>query len=120
VAILDGGWQLWMSEKRPTDSTSPSIKDVAFAPKFQADRLEEMESLKKSLRSADVALLDARSEAEFTGKEIRGKRGGHIPGAKLLEWKEMLAKDGRFKSPEQLGELFRRHGIQPQQTAVTC
>ena len=93
---------------------------MKYEPKFQADRLEEIDSLKKSLRSGKVTVVDTRSTDEFTGKEVRGKRGGHIPGAKHLEWKELLADDGRFKSSDQLRALFGERGIQPYQTAVTC
>src|SRR5262249_50762005 len=106
VAILDGGWELWVKEQRPTDTAVPRIEAVPFEPKFQADRLEEIDALKKSLRSGKVTVVDARSTDEFTGKEVRGKRGGHIPGAKHLEWKELLVPDGRFKPPEQLRGLF--------------
>jgi len=120
VTILNGGWQLWIKEILLTDTTSPKIEAVAFEPKFQADRLEEIDSLKKSVQSGKVTVVDARSIDEFTGKDVRGKRGGHIPGAKHLEWKELLAEDGRFKSSEQLRELFRQRGITPDQTAVTC
>jgi thiosulfate/3-mercaptopyruvate sulfurtransferase len=120
VAILDGGWRLWVAEKQPADTASPKIEAVKFEPKFQAERLEEIDSLKKSVRSGKVTVVDARSADEFTGKDVRGKRGGRIPGAKNLEWKELLADDGRFKSPERLRELFRKRGIEPEQTAVTC
>jgi thiosulfate/3-mercaptopyruvate sulfurtransferase len=120
VAILDGGWQLWSRERRPTDAALPTVEVVTYEPKFQADRLEEIDSLKKSVQSGKATVVDARSRDEFTGKEVRGKRGGHIPGARHLEWKELLAEDGRFKTPEQLRELFRQRGIQPDQTAVTC
>lgn len=120
VTILDGGWQLWSKEKRPSETSAPRIEAVKFEPKFQADRLEEIDSLKKSIGSGAVTVVDTRSRDEFTGKEVRGKRGGHIPGAKHLEWKELLADDGRFKSPEQLRALFRQRGIEPDRTAVTC
>jgi 3-mercaptopyruvate sulfurtransferase SseA len=120
VAILDGGWQLWNKEKRPSETSIPSVEAVKFEPKFQADRLEEIDSLKKGFGSDAVTVVDTRSKDEFTGKDVRGKRGGHIPGAKHLEWKELLADDGRFKSPQQLRELFRQRGIEPDRTAVTC
>ncbi len=120
VAILDGGWQLWLKEKHSTDDTAAKAEAVKFEPKFQADRLEEIDSLKKSVQAGKVTVVDTRSTDEFTGKEVRGKRGGHIPGSKHLEWKELLAEDGRFKSPDQLRELFKQRGIQPNQTAVTC
>jgi thiosulfate/3-mercaptopyruvate sulfurtransferase len=120
VMILDGGWQLWLKEKLPTQDTAAKVEAVKFEPKFQADRLEEIDTLKKSVKDGKVTVLDARSIDEFTGKEVRGKRGGHVPGAKHLEWKELLADDGRFKTPEQLREMFKERGIQPEQTAVTC
>jgi thiosulfate/3-mercaptopyruvate sulfurtransferase len=120
ATILDGGWELWAKEKRPTDTSAPDIEVVDFKPKLQADRLEEIDSLKKSLRSGTVTVVDARTTGEFTGQEVRGKRGGHIPGARHLEWKELLAEDGRFKSPEHLRALFRQRGIPPDQAAVTC
>jgi len=120
VTILDGGWQLWLKGKQPTDTDPTNVEAVKFEPKFQADRLEEIDSLKKSIKAGTVIVVDARSTDEFTGREVKGKRGGHIPGAKHLEWKELLAEDGRFKSPEQLRELFRKRGIVPDETAVTC
>jgi thiosulfate/3-mercaptopyruvate sulfurtransferase len=120
VAVLDGGWQLWSKEKRPGETSSPVVEAVKFEPRFQADRLEEIDALKKGLGSGAVTVVDTRSRDEFTGREVRGKRGGHIPGAKHLEWKELLAEDGRFKTPEQLRALFRGRGIEPGQTAVTC
>ena len=118
--ILDGGWELWAKEKRPTESGTVRVEGVQFEPRFQSGRLEEIGSLKKSVQSGKVAVVDARTADEFSGKDVRGKRGGHIPGARHLEWKELVAGDGRFKAPGQLRDLFRRRGIEPDQTAVTC
>jgi len=120
VTILNGGWQLWVKEKLPADASAPNVEAAKFEPRFQPGRLEEIDSLKESAPAGKVTVVDARSKDEFAGKEIKGKRGGHIPGAKHLEWKELLADDGRFKPPEQLRELFKQRGIEPDQTAVTC
>jgi thiosulfate/3-mercaptopyruvate sulfurtransferase len=119
VAILNGGWQVWIKDKQPVEEAVPKIEAVKFEPKFQADRLEEIDTLKKSVKAGTAAIVDARSADEFTGKNDP-KRGGHIPGSKNLEWKELLADDGRFKSPEQLRTLFKERGIQPEQTQITC
>jgi thiosulfate/3-mercaptopyruvate sulfurtransferase len=119
VALLDGGWERWAREGRPTERATPQAEARAFQPSFQADRLEEIGALKKAVQSGKVTVVDTRSREEFNGQEVRGKRGGHIPGAKHLEWKELLAEDGRFQTPAQLRELFRRRGIDPGQTAVT-
>jgi thiosulfate/3-mercaptopyruvate sulfurtransferase len=120
VAILDGGWQVWVKEKLPADAAVPKIDAREFEPRFQADRLEEMESLKKSLGNGKTTVVDTRTREEFSGKNASDKKGGHIPGAKHLEWKELIARDGRFKSAAELKALFRQRGIDPGQTAVTC
>jgi thiosulfate/3-mercaptopyruvate sulfurtransferase len=120
VAILNGGWAAWTRESRTSRDADPIVQPVAFKPNFQSDRLEEIDSLKQSVQAGDVTVVDARSLGEFTGKEVRGERGGRIPGAKHLEWKELLAEDGRFKSRDQLRELFQNRGIMPDQPAVTC
>ena len=120
VRILNGGWPAWIREQRPIDKDRPVVQATKFEPKFQADRLEEIDSLKRSVDAGAVTVVDARSKEEFTGEQVRGERGGHIPGAKQLEWKELLAEDGRFKTPDELHNLFRQRGITPEQTAVTC
>jgi thiosulfate/3-mercaptopyruvate sulfurtransferase len=118
VAIVNGGWSAWTREKLPEEAPIPTIKPTTFEPKFQADRLEEIATLKKVQKSDKVKIVDTRSEGEFTGKQVKGKKGGHIPGAVHLEWKELLAEDGRFKTPDQLRKLFRERGIVPDDTAV--
>lgn len=118
VSILNGGWDWWTKQDSPTETRSPKIAASTFEPEFQADRLEEIDTLKKSLKAEKVKVVDTRSTGEFTGKVVRGERGGHIPGATHLEWKELLADDGRFKTKKQLKELFRKRGILPDETAV--
>jgi thiosulfate/3-mercaptopyruvate sulfurtransferase len=118
VALLDGGWELWTKEDRPTAADVPKVAGTDFEPRFDANRLEEIDSLKSSLAGSKVKVVDTRSRDEFTGAEVRGKRGGRIPGAIHLEWKELLTTDGRFKTPEQLKELFRSRGIMPEDTAA--
>jgi len=119
VMIVNGGWSAWTKDNLPVEKTAATAKAVTFEPKFQADRLEEIDSLKKTLKSDKVKVVDARSPGEFTGKVVKGKKGGHISGAAHLEWKELLAEDGRFKTPEQLRKLFRERGILPSD-AVVC
>ena len=118
VTILDGGWNVWFKAERPAEAAMAKVATSQFVPKFDADRLAEMGPLKESLLAGKVKVVDARSKDEFAGKAAEGKRGGHITGATNLEWKELLADDGRFKTPDQLRILFRERGILPEETAV--
>lgn len=118
VIMLNGGWDGWSKAKLPVDREVPTIASRQFTPQFDSDRLEEIDSFKEAVRTGKVKAIDTRSEAEYTGAEVRGKRGGHIPGSVHLEWKELLAADGRFKSRAELRELFEQRGIAPSDTVV--
>jgi thiosulfate/3-mercaptopyruvate sulfurtransferase len=110
ASLLNGSWEAWKASGRPADRLTRKVAATEFTPKFQADRLEEFDTLKRSLKSDTLQVVDTRSDAEF--------EGGRIPGAAHLEWKELVAEDGRFKTKSQLQELFRKQGITPAVTAV--
>lgn len=110
ASLLNGGWEWWTKKDRPVEKSTPQLKVTEFSPKFQSDRLAEIDSVKTSLKSDQVKVVDTRSDSEFAG--------GRIPNSVHLEWKHLLAEDGRFKTPAQLKELFRKQGILPAETAV--
>lgn len=118
VLILNGGWPAWVRAGRPTESGEVMVPAAEFEPRFQADRLEELPSLVEKISAGIVKLLDTRSRDEYEGKLVRGPRGGHLPGAVHLEWKELVAEDGRFKSREEIRALLRERGILPSDTVV--
>ena len=65
---------------------SPTPRGVcaqADLPHFRV-RVKEMGKL------PSVAVLDARSRAEYMGEDMRGKVGGHIPGAANLPWHALM------------------------------
>jgi thiosulfate/3-mercaptopyruvate sulfurtransferase len=110
ASILNGGWEWWTKTEGPIETSTAHISATPFHPDFQADRLAEIDSLKLSLKSVSIQVVDTRSDDEFNG--------GRVPGAAHLEWKELVADDGRFKSKSQLQKLFHERGIVPSVTAV--
>jgi len=60
-----------------------------------------------------LQIIDARSEGEFCGTEkSNNKRAGAIPGAKHLEWIDLLDKNSqRFKSAGEINKLLADAGI---------
>lgn len=68
----------------PGTSRSKTRESVYQAP-MRSDRIVLRSELIKLLRSGSApVLLDGRSEVEYWGQEIRGPRGGHLPGAQHL------------------------------------
>ena len=123
VRLLNGGWKGWKAGSHPTDKAQPDVVAVNFVAKPRAERLATKEQLLESLKNGKLQIVDARSENEFCGVEkLANKRAGAIPGAKHLEWVDLLDKDThRFKSAAELRKLFAEAGVSLQRpTATHC
>jgi len=66
-----------------------------------------------SLRAADdVVLLDARERREFDGQTPYGEtRGGHVPGAVHLHYRDLLDGRGFLRSREEVESLLAAVGV---------
>lgn len=111
--LLNGGWRLWQAKELPTtsDETKPA-EPVAFTAEPHVKRLATKDQILDLLKSDGLQIVDARSSDEFCGIDKRSERGGAIPGAKNLEWSDLInQKTNRFKSAEKLRRLFNEAGI---------
>ena len=120
VAILDGGFQKWLAEGRPTESGVPSPRPARFGA-VEGDSVVTKQQL---LAGIDTPLLDARGKPRFEGAEPEPRPGvapGHIPGARNLPFGSLYREDGRFQPVGELERLFREAGIDPHRPFVaTC
>ncbi len=113
VRLLNGGWKAWKAQGLPTSAQPESPQPVTFQATPRSERLATKNEILDLLRGRQLQIVDARSEGEFCGTEPLGnKRGGAIPGAKHLEWSDLLdPKTHRFKSAQELRRLFEQAGI---------
>jgi len=120
VAILDGGFQKWTAEGRPTESGEPAPRHA----KFDAMERDEIITKQELLAGSAEPLLDARGQGRFEGSEADPRPGvaaGHIPGARNLPFAALYDAHGTFKSMEELRQLFAEAGIDPAKSFVaTC
>jgi thiosulfate/3-mercaptopyruvate sulfurtransferase len=119
VALLDGGIQAWRRAGYPLTADRPTIAPTAYRPSLRADRVVTAEQLRVRLGDPGLALVDARSAAEYTGQDVRARRGGHIPGAVHIEWKEHLRPDLTFKPADELRAMYEAKGVGPDDQVVT-
>jgi thiosulfate/3-mercaptopyruvate sulfurtransferase len=123
VRLLNGGWVGWKTGKYQTEDTETVPTSVKFEAKARPDRLATKEQLLDSLKGGKLQIVDARSEKEFCGVEkLINKRAGAIPGAKQLEWIDLIEKDThRFKSATNLRKLFEQADVAlDKPTATHC
>jgi thiosulfate/3-mercaptopyruvate sulfurtransferase len=112
VSVLDGGWNRWTAEGRPTTSEVPDLRPATFTPARRPGwRKEAGEVLAASERGA--FLLDARDEGQYTGAVARGEgRAGRLPGAKHLHSESLFdPESGTFRSDEELAGMLREAGV---------
>jgi thiosulfate/3-mercaptopyruvate sulfurtransferase len=123
VKLLNGGWKSWAAAHGSTAQDVPKIEATEVALTPHPERLATKDLLMKSLQKREgrpVQIIDARSESEYRGEADTAKRNGAIPGAIHKEWTEMIdKKTQRFKSPQELAELFEEAGIKLNQPSVT-
>jgi thiosulfate/3-mercaptopyruvate sulfurtransferase len=72
-----------------------------------------LRDVEAQLSQSDLALVDVRSPAEFSGEVLAppgmsesAQRGGHIPGAVSAPWAQVVNEDGTFKSADELREHY--------------
>lgn len=122
--LLNGGWTAWNAGKWPTQTDSPEPPAAApFEAQAAPERFADKALLLDSLKDRLVQIVDSRSRDEHCGSaKLSNKRGGAIPGARHLEWSDLLdPQTRRFKKPAELRELFEKAGIDlDQPTATHC
>ncbi|HZO91213.1 MAG TPA: sulfurtransferase [Chthonomonadaceae bacterium] len=118
VRVLNGGWARWTREGRPTTTETPHYPPAVFTPRVQPEWRATAEEVLRLLEQPDVTLLDARDEGQYTGRIRRGKRGGHIPGARHLPREAFFTPEGLFHAPEALQSLVAASGARPEARVV--
>ena len=123
TALLDGGLEGWRAAGRPVSTDVPRVVRGAFTPRPGVGRVVDAEWVRRRLREPDVAFVDARPDAQFTGAEAGDgvPRAGHIPGAGSLFWERLLhsTQHPALRDPESLRAMFRAAGVEPGDTVVT-
>jgi thiosulfate/3-mercaptopyruvate sulfurtransferase len=114
AAILDGGWNKWAAEDRPTSTEAPGYPAATFTPRAgRQGRVSAQEVLAHS-ELGDAIIIDARDREQYTGAIARGGQGGHVPGAVLVPNAQLFTPQGTWKSDADLREVLSGAGIEAQ------
>ena len=110
VAILDGGFQKWLAERRPTESGESARRES----RFNAVERDEVVTKKQLLEGIGLPWVDARGTPRFEGSAPDPRPGvasGHAPGARNLPFEALYREEGTFRPTEELKRLFEDAGI---------
>ncbi len=122
AALVDGGYKALSKFGVKTSSGKASSVEVGD---FKIARVGQFSTSKKMLKSTlkkeNVTVLDTRELREFKGETPYGEsRGGHVPGAKHLYFKDLMDKDGKVLTGKALEKVLKSHGIKGKDAPIVA
>lgn len=115
---LNGGFRAWQSASLPISHSVHSPARGTLALSLVGDNVMSVEALMAELDSPTLAIVDVRSAAEFDGSDVRSAMGGHVPGARHLEWTAQLDDQGRLLDDDTLRKALDERDIARDQPIV--
>jgi thiosulfate/3-mercaptopyruvate sulfurtransferase len=120
VAVLDGGLPAWLEAQQPCEPVGARpVEPGDFVARPRPGLFCDAEHVAAALEDTRYAVLDARSEGRFLGREPEprpGLRPGHMPHALNLPFGTVQAR-GRMRAREELAALFASR-VQPRQKLI--
>ncbi|MFC7167205.1 sulfurtransferase [Halospeciosus flavus] len=125
VRLLDGGRDYWLDQDYPTTDEVPEFSEVDYEARGPFEGIRAYRDDVETAIERDVPLVDVRSPEEYRGEILAppglqetAQRGGHVPGAENISWAATVQEDGRFKSAEELRDLYESEGVTDDQEVI--
>ena len=105
VAILDGGYNKWISENRVVSKKEFIPREETYTGAFQEGILASKQYVERNLSDPrNTAIVDSRSPEDFFGVTpmMLSSKSGHIPGAVCLPAAWAFTAKGTFRELKEL------------------
>lgn len=122
ASFLNGQLAGWSAAGQATETTANLPSATSFSGEYDTGLVVDIPWILFHLDNGDLCVWDARGADEYRGEKItNAKVGGHIPGARLLEWTDLLEPGTvpRLKDQDSLRKLIEDAGIDPGKTIIT-
>jgi thiosulfate/3-mercaptopyruvate sulfurtransferase len=119
IILVNGGWNKWIAEKRPSSTETPVVVPTDFEVRETPDMTCALPAF--LARKPNVVVLDVRSPDEYSGKVLSpgAKQEGRVPNAVNVEWKEnVTGLYQEFKPADELRAMYAAKGITPDKEIV--
>jgi thiosulfate/3-mercaptopyruvate sulfurtransferase len=121
IAVLDGGFPKWQAEGRTIEDLPPIVRDRHMTVTRQNQMVKDVTQVASASKLGDYVIVDARAPERFRGdapEPREGLRSGHIPNARNVFYRDLLAPDGTLKSNDAMAEVFCKAGVDLSKPAI--
>jgi thiosulfate/3-mercaptopyruvate sulfurtransferase len=121
AAVLDGGWQKWTAEQRPTSQTTTTYPRSKFEPRLRPELFATKQQVLESLGKRNVAIVNSLSPEEHRGTApTRFPRAGRIAGSCNVYCQALVDPVAKTYLPTaKLRELFAAAGALDGERVIT-
>jgi len=120
VALMNGGWTKWAAEHRTESKDAQTPVTGHFTPKPRSKWVATADEVVKAIGKSDVKIVDARTQKEIDGVDLRNiRRGGFVPSSVPIYWEDLLDPTAKtFKPAEEIKQIYQSRGILPSQQVI--
>ncbi|HWF64022.1 MAG TPA: rhodanese-like domain-containing protein [Rhizomicrobium sp.] len=108
--LLDGGLPEWKKDGHAVATDATQITPGHLSPLKMQPIVVDANFVQSHMKSPGYDLIDAREAMFYGGLVAKLDGDGHIPGAKSLPYTSVMNSDGKFKSAEELRQMFTQAG----------
>ena len=120
AALMNGGWIKWTAEQRPATTAAPAAVRAQFAVHPQPRWIATAADVVAAIDKPSTRIVDARTQAEIDGKDLRNiRRGGFVPSSVPVYWEDLLdAQRKTFKPADELRKIYEDRGVLPSHEVI--
>lgn len=113
AVFVDGGYRAFIKggiNRVKATNTPPKTGDFVISRRSNWEI--QRDELKAILGNDNLVVIDARERREYAGKTPYGEqRGGHIPGAVHLYYKQLMDKQGQLLACGEIVAILQQKGV---------
>jgi len=112
-ALLDGGIIAWAAGNYPVSREMTTAVSGNYPARLYDHAVTDHNYILNHLNDTDIAIVDTRTPAEFSGEKKLANRAGHIPGAVNFDWVTAMDPDRnlQLRDSATLHNMFTALGI---------
>jgi thiosulfate/3-mercaptopyruvate sulfurtransferase len=119
ASVLDGGFEKWRAEARPTSTASAAYPAATFTPRPRPELFVGKEAVAAAMGDPKVCTINALLPELHRGDSKRYGRAGHIPGSVNLPCGTLLdPATNTFLPPEAAKARLEAIGATPDRKAI--
>lgn len=119
-SLLNGGLNAWLDAGHGLDDALPNIRPSRYQASYGTEHVADKRYILEHLKDPAVVVVDTRSALEYSGVDRRALRGGHIPGARNIDWAQTVIGGGdyRFRPVDEVRALYAHEGVSSENEVI--